>query len=176
MNPPRRKQRGITERGFAPITAGGSHPRSKLRGIEPSSLNSQLSALNCLSPAQPGRCSCTAVIPELPELSLRRNRPGTEHRIPPPQNFPAASSIRVLPRDLRQIPPRSFPTSGPALPQPRADRKTFAPPPVGSARGLTRALSRRFYRASDSARCACCCSKLPHTSSHSSRTELSPIP
>jgi hypothetical protein len=39
MNPPRRKQRGIAERGFAPMTAGGIHPRSKLRGIEPSQLN-----------------------------------------------------------------------------------------------------------------------------------------
>jgi hypothetical protein len=39
MNPPRRKQRGITERGFAPITAGGIHPRGKPRGIEPSRLN-----------------------------------------------------------------------------------------------------------------------------------------
>ena len=27
---------GITERGFAPMTAGGIHPRSKLRGILPS--------------------------------------------------------------------------------------------------------------------------------------------
>ena len=38
MNPPRGKPRGITERGFAPMTAGGIHPRSKLRGIEPSGL------------------------------------------------------------------------------------------------------------------------------------------
>jgi len=38
MNPPRGKPRGITERGFAPITAGGIHPRGKPRGIEPSRL------------------------------------------------------------------------------------------------------------------------------------------
>ena len=38
MNPPRGKRRGITERGSAPMTAGGIHPRSKLRGIEPSRL------------------------------------------------------------------------------------------------------------------------------------------
>jgi hypothetical protein len=38
MNPPRGKPRGITERGFAPMPAGGIHPRSKLRGIEPSRL------------------------------------------------------------------------------------------------------------------------------------------
>jgi len=38
MNPPRGKPRGITKRGFAPITAGGIHPRGEPRGIEPSRL------------------------------------------------------------------------------------------------------------------------------------------
>jgi len=38
MNPPPGKLRGITERGFAPITAGGIHPRGEPRGIEPSRL------------------------------------------------------------------------------------------------------------------------------------------
>jgi hypothetical protein len=33
MNTPRRKQRGITERGFAPMAAGGSHHRGKPRSI-----------------------------------------------------------------------------------------------------------------------------------------------
>jgi hypothetical protein len=33
MNTPRRKQRGITERGFATMAAGGSHHRGKPRSI-----------------------------------------------------------------------------------------------------------------------------------------------
>ncbi len=39
MNPPRGKPRGIAERGFAPMSVGGIHPRSKPRGIVPSRLN-----------------------------------------------------------------------------------------------------------------------------------------
>src|SRR5262249_36571290 len=39
--PPRGKPRGITERGFASMTAGSIHPRSELRGIEPSRLKDQ---------------------------------------------------------------------------------------------------------------------------------------
>ena len=46
MNPPRSKLRGITERGFAPITAGGIHPRGKPRGIEPSRLKTKTRAVN----------------------------------------------------------------------------------------------------------------------------------
>ena len=38
MNPPRSKLRGITERGFAPMTAGGIHLHSKLWSIEPSGI------------------------------------------------------------------------------------------------------------------------------------------
>lgn len=36
MEPPRGKPRGITELGFASMTAGGILPRSKLRRFEPS--------------------------------------------------------------------------------------------------------------------------------------------
>jgi len=46
MNPPRRKQRGITERGFATVTAGGIHPRGKPRGIEPSRLRKRIENAN----------------------------------------------------------------------------------------------------------------------------------
>jgi hypothetical protein len=38
MNPPRGEPRGITERGFAPMSAGGIHLRSKLRRTVPSRL------------------------------------------------------------------------------------------------------------------------------------------
>lgn len=45
MNPPRRKQRGITERGFAPITAGGSHPTAASCGVLAPSLINRLTSL-----------------------------------------------------------------------------------------------------------------------------------